>query len=344
MPIGVIAAGVTAAGAIGGGLLAAGASRSAANTAANAQQQATQGQLQLGREQMGQARDIYNANYAMLSPFVGRGDVAGQSINALLGLPTAPTMTSPLATASGSQGVDGIAGYNGPSMAEIQGMQHDGIQHNYANALAAYNTARQAAHNAPAPAATPAATTPAVTPMSAQDAFNNFANSAGMQFQLDQGEKAINSGYAAHGQLQSGAAMKALQGYGQQTALNNYFLPYMGLLGGQQSTGAQSGAAVAGVGSNFSNTAAGISGQMGNALQNGADATGNAALLRGQANSQLYSSLGSSLGNLAGSVFGSHPAASMPTPYYGPSPVSIQSQPAMSSINYPMPSSLGFGY
>jgi hypothetical protein len=67
--------------------------------------------------------------------------------------------------------------------------------------------------------------------------------------------------------------MKALQNYGQSTALNNYFLPYMGLLQGQQATGAQSGAAIAGVGSNFGNTVSNIYGQQGNAIQNGADAT-----------------------------------------------------------------------
>jgi hypothetical protein len=154
---------------------------------------------------------------------------------------------------------------------------------------------------APAPAA--ASTAPAVTPLSAQDAFNNFANSAGMQFQLDQGEKAINGGYAARGQLQSGAAMKALQGFGQHTALNNYFLPYLGLLGGQQATGAQAGSAVAGVGSNFSNTTAGIAGNMGNAIQSGADGASNAALVHSANMANIYNSLGSSLGNIAGSVF-----------------------------------------
>jgi hypothetical protein len=84
-----------------------------------------------------------------------------------------------------------------------------------------------------------------------------------MQFQLDQGADMINNRYAALGALQSGAAMKALQNYGQQTALNNYFMPYMGMLGGLSAQGAQAGSAIAGVGSNFGNTAANINGQMG---------------------------------------------------------------------------------
>jgi hypothetical protein len=145
-------------------------------------------------------------------------------------------------------------------------------------------------------------------------ALNNFANSAGMQFQLQQGTNALNNMYAAHGQLQSGAAMKAIQGYGQNTALQNYFMPYMGLLGGQQAVGAQAGSAVAGVGSSFGNTAAninsnfgnaatGINAGMGGAIGAGADAAANAALARGGVAGQLGSSIGGALGSLGSSFF-----------------------------------------
>jgi hypothetical protein len=41
-------------------------------------------------------RDIYNSNYKTLSPFVGNGLVASNAMNALLNLPQAPEMTSPL--------------------------------------------------------------------------------------------------------------------------------------------------------------------------------------------------------------------------------------------------------
>jgi hypothetical protein len=104
MPPAIIGAAIAGVATIGGAVIAGHSASSAASTAAASQQAASAQQLQLGREQMGQARDVYNANYAMLSPFVGRGDVAGQSINALLGLPSAPAMTSPLATASGGAG------------------------------------------------------------------------------------------------------------------------------------------------------------------------------------------------------------------------------------------------
>jgi hypothetical protein len=153
----------------------------------------------------------------------------------------------------------------------------------------------------PQPGAAPAAGQTAA--QASQDAFNQFAHSAGMDFQLQQGENAINNGYAARGQIQSGAAMKALQNYGQSTALNNYFLPYMGLLQGQQATGAQSGAAIAGVGSNFGNTVSNIYGQQSNAIGNGADALSNAALLRGQANANFGNTVGSALGTFGSSFF-----------------------------------------
>jgi hypothetical protein len=348
MPPAVAAAGIVAAGTIGGAVLGSKAQKKAANQANAAQQDATQAQLQLGRESMALNRDIYNSNYSLLSPFVSRGNVAGNSINALLGLPSAPAMASPLAgggSVGGSttatqtpidewsriQGMltDNIdnnfdpaalsyiranqgripANYDGPTLDQISRFRTDSIPGNYEAALARLGgviASNPVQHNPVAsqtPAggtttATGAAATPSTTP---QQAFQNFANSAGMQFQLQRGGDMINNNYAARGQLQSGAAMRSLQDYGQQTALNNYFLPYMGLLSGQQAVGAQTGAAVAGVGSNFGNTAAGINSQMGSAIQGGADAAGNAALLRGQANSNMWGSIGGALGGLASS-------------------------------------------
>jgi hypothetical protein len=229
-----------------------------------------QAQLQLGRESMGLNKDIYNSNYSLLSPFVSRGNVAGESINALLGILARSPATSdqyPL----------------------------------YQSYLGSHPQPQ-----AGTPQTTPEAgtTTPASTPVtgvSATDAMHNFANSAGMQFQLQQGENAINNGYAAKGQLQSGAAMKALQSFGQNTALNNYFMPYMGLLGGQQATGAGAASSIAGVGANFGNTAANINAGMGQNIQSGANSASNAALLRGQATSNMWSGVGSALGGLASS-------------------------------------------
>jgi hypothetical protein len=55
--------------------------------------------------------------------------------------------------------------------------------------------------------------------------LNNFANSTGMQFVMDQGSRAITGSQAARGLLNSGGTAKALTKFGQgvgSTYLNNY--------------------------------------------------------------------------------------------------------------------------
>lgn len=339
MPPAIIAGGIAAAGTIGGAVLSSHAQNKAANQANAAQQEATQAQLQLGRESMALNRDIYNSNYGTLSPFVSRGNVAGDAINALLGLPAAPAMQSPLAGNTGTPGTN--PGVHTATTAQAPAHQYGGfvgaLQQGALRAAgrmtggeqpgragdsgifgagdhiqvgggfpSSIHTPTPVGTPTPVSGGTPAPTTPAtpaVTPQTATSALDNFANSAGMQFQLQQGTNALNNMYAAHGLLQSGAAMKGINDYAQQTALNNYFMPYMGLLGGQQSVGAGAASSIAGVGQNFGNAAAAINGQMGNALQGGADAAGNAALLRGQNNANMYGSIGSALGGLASSFF-----------------------------------------
>jgi hypothetical protein len=331
MPPAVIAAGVVAAGTIGGAAIASSGQKKAANQAANAQTQATNTELQLGQQNLAQQRDIYNQNKALLTPFVSRGNDAGSAINALLGLSPAQSgvQSAPVAGqtpvmsqedwANGALNAMGL-GSRGDSVASLQqnlAGQHEGPLS--PQMMAAYNQYVSAHPQASAQPATQQAA-PSANPTSALDAFNNFANSAGMQFQLQQGERALNNGYAARGELKSGDAMKALQSYGQNTALNNYFMPYLSLLQGQQATGAQSGAAVAGVGSNFGNTVSNVFGGMQNAVGNGADAISNAALLRGQANAGLGNSIGSALGNFAGTIFNPGLGSSYSNPAINVSP------------------------
>jgi hypothetical protein len=314
MPPAIIAGGIAAVGAIGGAVISSSAQKSAANTAAQAQQQATSQELQLGRENIAFQQGIYNQNKALLTPSVQRGDVAGNQINALLGLggTQTPVAAQPAATTPAAGGIQTIPQYTqqpvggrNAIMRFLNGIARDRLE----------ETGQPPVQNAPAPqttAPTPSATstTPATTtttPMgqtaqqAASDAFNQFAHSAGIDFQLQQGTNALQQSAAARGMLQSGATLKGLQNYGQSTALNNYFLPYMGLLQGQQATGAQSGAAIAGVGSNFGNTVSSIYGGQQNAVQSGANALSNAALLKGQANAGMWNTIGSSLGGLASS-------------------------------------------
>ncbi len=128
-------------------------------------------------------------------------------------------------------------------------------------------------------------------------AFNNYLNSTGYQFQVDQGNKAINQGYAAKGSLQSGAAMKALQTYGQNTA-TGFFKDYLGLLGNQQGVGLAGASAIAGVGSNYANSVSANNNNASAAAQQAAYGVGNA-------NAALYGNIAGAIGGVAGSAFGS---------------------------------------
>jgi hypothetical protein len=74
-------------------------------------------------------------------------------------------------------------------------------------------------------------------------AFQNYLNSTGYNFQMDQGQRAITGSAAAKGITNSGATAKALTQYGQNlasTTFNNY-LGNLSNLNGQQQTTANAG-------------------------------------------------------------------------------------------------------
>src|SRR3990167_5388033 len=109
---------------------------------------------------------------------------------------------------------------------------------------------RPPVQGAPVPAPnTPAsipATTPSVAP-SPTNALEDWANSGGMQFVIDQGQKALSGAQAASGVFNSGATGMALEKYGQdigKTYLNNYMNQLLGY--GQLGLGA--GSALSGAG------------------------------------------------------------------------------------------------
>lgn len=269
MPPLVIAAGIGAIGAIGGGLLASSAQKKAAQSASNtaASTAAANNALQ---------SQIYQQNASYLSPYAARGNEAGNSINALLGIgtgqttqqygPAVPTSTAPAPVSSFTP-------------------------HPWFNTL----TPPFSPPPAP-PTAPPATATGSVNSLTPQAAFQNYLNSAGYQFQMNQGAQAINQNYAAKGALQSGAALKALQTYGQNTGAS-FFDRYLGYLGNQQGVGLSGASAIAGVGQNYANAA--------NANNNSAgSAIANAQLSAGQANANLYGTIGSSIGSIA-NAFGS---------------------------------------
>ena len=63
--------------------------------------------------------------------------------------------------------------------------------------------------------------------MTQQQAFAQFRNTPGYQFGLDQGTKAVETSAAAKGGLYSGAALKALQRFGNDYADQQGYTPYV---------------------------------------------------------------------------------------------------------------------
>jgi hypothetical protein len=163
------------------------------------------------------------------------------------------------------------------------------------NILGQIRARRQQQQQTPA-AVTPPVATPPITQTTAQSAYDQFKNYTGYQYRLNEGQNAINSGYAAKGTLQSGAAMLALQKHGQDYA-SGEFGNYMGYLTGQQQLGPGAANALGGVGTNYANNAGNIAMQNGNNLAN-------AAIARANNKNQLYSGIAQGIGGIAGSMFG----------------------------------------
>lgn len=100
-----------------------------------------------------------------------------------------------------------------------------------------------------------------------KNAFQNYLNSTGYQFQLGQGSQAITGNAAARGTLNSGATAKALTQFGQNIG-SSYFNNYLNQLGGLNTQ--QGNTAAAGVGAANAVGQAGTSGGGGAAEQTAA--------------------------------------------------------------------------
>ena len=131
-------------------------------------------------------------------------------------------------------------------------------------------------------------------PTAQRNAFDTFRDSTGYQFRMGEGMNALNSGYAARGMLNSGAAQKAAMRYGQDYA-SGEFGNYLSALNSQNQTGFAAGSALAGVGQNMANNISANN-------QSAADARSNAAIASGVANSNMYAGIGNALGNLSSNV------------------------------------------
>lgn len=310
MAIGTLAAVGLGAGAIGNVISSAGANKASKNAANTARDTS----LQVAAQNNALQRDIYTQNAAALSPYMQRGNAAGNQINALLGL---GGMNAGGSMPGGVQGIGDGSGLPGtaqpfnqwgaylsanPDVAAEFGRQNQyGTPEEYAQFHYSRYGQREGRQlptqqAAPTPAATPAAA-PAATgadaTAAANSAFDTFRNSTGYQFRLGEGMNALNNGFAGAGLVRSGAAMKASQEYGQNLA-SGEFGNYLGQLQGQQSIGLGGASALAGVGQNY----AGMVGQNNN---NAGSAIANSALAQA---ANYQNPFGNALSLLGGGAVG----------------------------------------
>ena len=261
------AAGITAVGAIGGAAISAGAASKASKRASA--DAANNNALQ---------KEIYQQNAANLDPFMQRGNVAGDTINALLGLPTyqAPQPQQPSSQAQtipgGFGAIPGLGGYGGDP---FRGVQH------------------QPTPQQQIPVGTVQA---GITPQGANDSFRGYIDNSDYAFRQNEGNRGLNAGYAANGLLESGAAMKAMEKY-RENLQSGYRNEYLGHLGNQQGVGLSGANALAGVSTNYANAV----------NSNNMAATGakiNAGLAGSSAMGQGIAGAAGAIGNALGSSYG----------------------------------------
>lgn len=136
-----------------------------------------------------------------------------------------------------------------------------------------------------------------LNPSGAQGALSTLQNLPGYQFNVQQGQQALDRSAASRGMLLSGGQIKDSQAFGQGLAssqFNNYLSPLLSIYGTGESAGAQQGAYGAQTGASVANT---ITGGANNAAQTslaGAQAAASGQI--GSANA-LSGSLGNALNN-----------------------------------------------
>ena len=286
--------------AIVGGLIAGAGAIGAAKIGSNATKTAANATTAAADRSADVIEQNYNKSAAALAPWQSQGLQANALINSALGLtPTQPAQSygSPQATyqpAQGYQQPNALATYGG-----YPGGMNDGagrfiedysyLAPNAMGDMSSNGGGWQQAGGGFAPMQQQGQMGPTAaggmvnTTVNPQSAFDTFRNSTGYQFRLGQGMNAVNSGWAGKGLLQSGAALKGLNDYGQGMATQE-FGNWMGSLGNQQQLGFGAASAQAGVSQNVGNSLANI-------YQNQGANQANAALVGGQNSAALVNSL-----------------------------------------------------
>jgi hypothetical protein len=343
MPIGAALGGAAIAGvgSVAAGAMSSSAQKKAANTAADTS-------LATARENNALLREARDQNIALATPFYNSGVAAGGVLNdLLLGTHTYNPATASATTPQTGGALSGYAPNNqwsaylsaNPDVAaEAQRVTADGefgspadyAQWHYQHygqregrALPSVQSPAVAA-SVDQPKTTPGSGVPIVgdtqgvqnegTGNGALNAFDRFRAGTNYQFRFNEGMRGINSGYAARGALDSGAAEKARITFGQNIA-SGELSNYMNLLAQQQSVGLTAANAVMGVSTNATNAIAGQN-------TNASNVAANAALTSGQANANMWGSVGSAAGQVGGALF-----------QYGMGQMQAPRVPSASSIN-----------
>lgn len=282
-----LAAATLGAAVIGGGAAALGAKSNSKATkkAAATQADATAQQLAYQREADTTARGA-------LSPFMERGNAAGDTINALLGLGGVSTTPQPVALPANTGQFAGGTFYGFEGMDGPMGTPF-GFQPNWGMPQATAQTA-------PAPQKTPA--------QAAAEAYEIFKGSTGYQTRFAEGTRALNASFAGSRMSQSGAAVKSALRYGQEFA-SGEFGKYLGALGTQQDLGFRGAGALAGVALDSSDRFGRIAGDR-------ADNAGALAVARANNNNNFYGTIAGIAGNAATNL-GALSSYRTPTPATG---------------------------
>jgi hypothetical protein len=301
-----MAIGTTAA-ILGSAAIGAGASILGGSKNSKAISQASDAQAAATREATQLQREVYNQNLQIQQPFLNTGMQAMGQINALLGLGGSAGQSGAPAPATPATGIPATGGIAPDAPGQFPGTQHpfiraimNSMRDNGAqfpdnvmqdlDRLNAYQSGQpHPTYNQPVQTTTAPGQT---SQQAANAAYDQFKNYTGYQTRLNEGNSSINSGYAAAGTLQSGAALKDLARFNQDYA-SNEFGNYMGYLGGQQQLGPGAANALAGVGTNYANAAGNLAMQNGNNLAN-------SAIARANNTNSMIGGIGSSFGTALG--------------------------------------------
>lgn len=241
----------------------------------------------------------YNKSAAALAPWQSQGLQANALINSALGLtPTQPAQSygSPQASyqpATNGYQPNALAQYSGGNFTEDYSYLSPNAMGDMSSNGGGWmmpGTVTGFGGGTFNPDGTQVTTGMGGTPVNPQSAFDTFRNSTGYQFRLGQGMNTVNSGWAGKGLLQSGAALKSLNDYGQGMA-SAEFGNWMGQLGNQQSLGSSAAAAQAGVSQTNGQNLASIYMNQGNNLADAALA-------------KSGSTAGNALSLIGGGIFG----------------------------------------